>query len=46
MRHFVVELLNNPVCLGVLCLALVMVPIIGIAKIHETSNEGRSKGND
>jgi hypothetical protein len=42
MIHFVAIMLNNPVCLGILCLSLIMVPIIGIAKIHETSNERRS----
>ena len=46
MRHFIVEFLNNPTCLGVLCLALIMVPIIGIAKIHDTNNKERSTGND
>jgi hypothetical protein len=46
MRHFVVEFLNNPVCLGILCLALIMVPIVGIAKIHDTNNERRSQRDD
>jgi len=38
MKHLVVELLNNPISLGILCFALIMFPIIGIAKIHDTSN--------
>jgi hypothetical protein len=39
MTHLIVEILNNPVSLGILCFALVMFPIIGIAKIHEPPNE-------
>ena len=39
MTHLVVEILNNPISLGMLCFALVMFPIIGIAKIHESPNE-------
>jgi hypothetical protein len=46
MTHLVVEILNNPVSLGILCFALVMFPIIGIAKIHDTSNQRRSSGDD
>ena len=46
MTHLVVEILNNPISLGILCFALVMFPIIGIAKIHDTSNERRSPGDD
>ena len=46
MTHLVVEILNNPVSLGILCFALVMFPIIGIAVIHDTSNEKRSPGDD
>jgi hypothetical protein len=42
MTHIIVEILNNPVCLGVLCFALVMFPIIGIAKIHNTNDRERS----
>jgi len=38
MTHLVVEILNNPVCLGILSGALVILPIIGIAKIHEPQN--------
>jgi len=38
MTHLVVEILNNPVSLGIMCFALVMFPIIGIAKIHDTPN--------
>jgi hypothetical protein len=36
VRHLIVDILNNPVCLGILSGALIMVPIIGISKIHET----------
>lgn len=39
MTHLIVEILNNPVCLGIIGFALVMLPIIGIAKIHEPPNE-------
>ena len=39
MTHLIVEILNNPISLGILCFALVMFPIIGIAKIHESPNE-------
>jgi hypothetical protein len=39
MTHLVVEILNNSVCLGIIGFALVMLPIIGIAKIHEPPNE-------
>ena len=46
MTHLIVEILNNQVCLGIIGFSLVMLPIIGIAKIHDTSNEGRSKGDD
>lgn len=46
MTHIAVQFLNNQVCLGILCFALVMFPIIGIAKIHDTSNERRSEGDD
>lgn len=48
MSHFVVELLNNQICLGILSGALVILPIIGIAKIHEPqneSNQSRETGN-
>jgi hypothetical protein len=38
MTHLIVEVLNNPISLGILCFALVMFPIIGIAKIHEPPN--------
>ncbi|MEY4332340.1 MAG: hypothetical protein RLZZ196_1078 [Bacteroidota bacterium] len=43
---FVEFVLNNPITLGMLCFALVMFPIIGIAKIHDTSNERRSSRDD
>ena len=46
MTHLIVEILNNQVCLGIIGFSLVMLPIIGIAKIHDTSNERRSKGDD
>lgn len=46
MRHLIVEILNNPVCLGIMGFSLIMLPIIGIAKIHDTSNERRSSEND
>lgn len=46
MTHLIVEILNNQVCLGIMGFSLVMLPIIGIAKIHDTSNKGRSKGDD
>ena len=39
MTHIAVEILNNPISLGILCFCLVMLPIIGIAKIHEPQNE-------
>lgn len=48
MTHLIVEILNNPISLGILCFALVMFPIIGIAKIHEPPNEStqsRETGN-
>lgn len=35
MKHFVVELLNNQIILGVLCYLLIFVPIIGIWAIHK-----------
>jgi len=38
MTHLVVEILNNPVCLGILSGSLIILPIIGIAKIHESPN--------
>ena len=38
MTHLVVEILNNQISLGILCFCLVMFPIIGIAKIHDTSH--------
>lgn len=46
MRHLIVEILNNQVCLGIMGFSLIMLPIIGIAKIHDTGNERRSKTND
>jgi hypothetical protein len=46
MTHLIVEILNNQVCLGIIGFSLVMLPIIGIAKIHDTSNERRSEGDD
>lgn len=46
MTHLVVEILNNQVCLGILSGALVILPIIGIAKIHDTNHERRSSGDD
>ena len=48
MTHLIVEILNNQISLGILCFALVMFPIIGIAKIHDTpneSNQSRETGN-
>jgi hypothetical protein len=39
VTHLVVEILNNQICLGILCFCLVMFPIIGIAKIHDISHE-------
>jgi hypothetical protein len=39
MRHLVVEILTNTVSLGILSGALIILPIIGIAKIHEPPNE-------
>ena len=48
MTHLIVEILNNQVCLGVIGFSLVMLPIIGIAKIHEPPNEpitSRETGN-
>jgi hypothetical protein len=39
MTHLVVEILNNQISLGILCFALVMFPIIGIAKIHDTDKD-------
>jgi hypothetical protein len=39
MIHLVVEILTNTVSLGILSGALVILPIIGIAKIHEAPNE-------
>jgi len=39
MTHIAVEILNNPISLGILCFCLVMLPIIGIATIHESPNE-------
>jgi len=42
MTHLVVEILNNQISLGILCFALVMFPIIGIAKIHESPNESNT----
>jgi len=38
MTHLVVKILNNPVGLGILGFSLVILPIIGIAKIHGTPN--------
>ena len=38
MTHLVVEILNNPVSLGILSGSLVILPILGIAHIHDTSN--------
>jgi hypothetical protein len=46
MSHLVVEILNNPVGLGILGGALIILPIIGIAKIHEPSNKKRSSRDD
>jgi len=48
MRHLVVEILTNTVCLGILSGALIILPIIGIAKIHEPpngKNKSRTSGN-
>jgi len=48
MTHLIVEILNNQVCLGILSGALIILPIIGIAKIHEPPNEpitSRETGN-
>ena len=39
MTHLIVEILNNQVCLGIIGFSLIMLPIIGIAKIHEPPNE-------
>jgi hypothetical protein len=39
IAKLVVEILNNQVCLGILGFSLVMLPVIGIAKIHELPNE-------
>ena len=39
MKQLVVEILTNPVGLGILSGALIILPIIGIAKIHEPPNE-------
>jgi hypothetical protein len=38
VTKLVVEILNNQVCLGILGFSLIMLPIIGIAKIHELPN--------
>jgi hypothetical protein len=35
MTHFVVKILTNQISLGILCFALVMFPIFGIAKVHD-----------
>jgi hypothetical protein len=46
MTHLVVEILNNPVCLGILSGSLIILPIIGIAKIHEPDIKKRSSRDD
>ena len=46
MTHLIVEILNNPIGLGILGGSLIIFPIIGIAIIHDTSNERRSSGDD
>jgi hypothetical protein len=46
MSHLIVKILNNPFSLGTLCFLLVMVPIIGISKIHDPNNKTRSSKND
>jgi len=38
ITKFVVGILNNSVGLGILGFSLVMLPIMGIAKIHDTKN--------
>ena len=39
MIHIASDILNNQFSLGILCFLLIMVPIIGIAKVHDTQNE-------
>jgi hypothetical protein len=46
MKHIIVEILTNPVGLGILSGSLIILPIIGIAKIHDTNNQRRSPGDD
>lgn len=36
MKHLIVEILTNPVGLGILSGSLIILPILGIAKIHES----------
>jgi len=38
MTHLVVQILNNPVSLGILSGALIILPIIGISQVHGASN--------
>jgi hypothetical protein len=47
MTHLVVEILNNPISLGILSGALIILPILGISIIHGTPNEpNRTRATD
>ena len=40
ITDIVVGILNNPIGLGILSFCLIMLPIIGISKIHEEKDDG------
>jgi len=35
MTHFAAWVLNNPITLGLLCMMLVFVPVLGMWAVHE-----------
>jgi hypothetical protein len=42
MIHIVSKILNNQVSLGILCFLMIIVPILGIAKVHDIKDNGDS----